>query len=561
MKISNLTIGARLAAAFALVLAMLTLATLLALSRMSHIQDDLHLIGDNNMQAKLAATMRFTVADRMIALRNIALLGEDAERRPEVERIKTQAARYTEAERQLAAMSSNLRATTEEKAVLQKLREVEAAIQPLIDKAAELGLAGKAGEATHTLIREVRPLQQKWIAALTELIEQEERLNKAATRDAEDAYAAARAQMIAFGAAAVLLGMGCAWWITRSITGPLGQAVRIAQTVAAGDLTSKVEIDGRDETAKLLRALDDMNRSLGRIVSEVRKGADTIASASAQIAGGNLDLSSRTEQQAGSLEETASSMEEMTSTVKQNADNARQANQLATNATDVALRGGAVVAQVVETMGAINASAKRIVDIISVIDGIAFQTNILALNAAVEAARAGEQGRGFAVVAEEVRNLAQRSAAAAKEINVLISDSVEKVEAGTRLVDQAGATMEDIVASVKHVTGIMGEITSASEEQTAGIAQINQAISHMDEVTQQNASLVEEAASAAEALQEQAGALKDAVSVFRLDPSFAESTISVSVEAPLQLYQVRAPAAPARTRTLKAVNAGGWEEF
>ncbi|HYC41365.1 MAG TPA: methyl-accepting chemotaxis protein [Noviherbaspirillum sp.] len=539
MKINDLNIGVRLGAAFALILAMLTFVTMLGLSRMAHIQHDLHDIGTNNVQTELAAAMRLSVSDRMIALRNIALLNEEAEMRPEVERIKAQAVRYAEAEQKLSEMIVQHGATEEEKAVLGTLREIEAAVQPLIARATELGLANERDEATRVLLREIRPLQQRWMAALTELIEQEDKLTQAATRDADNVYAAARAQMIASGAIAVLLGIACALLITRSITRPLKQAVQIAQTVAAGDLTSKIEVHGRDETATLLKALGDMNQSLARIVAEVRTGADTIASASAQIAGGNLDLSSRTEQQAGSLEETASSMEEMTSTVKQNADNARQANQLAVSAADVALKGGAVVSQVVDTMGAINESARKIVDIIGVIDGIAFQTNILALNAAVEAARAGEQGRGFAVVAAEVRNLAQRSAAAAREIKALIGDSVEKVDTGARLVDQAGATMEEVVASVKRVTDIMGEISSASQEQTSGIHQINQAIAQMDEVTQQNASLVEEAAAAAEALQEQAAALKEAVSVFKLDAAEARAVATSS-----RLQRLHASAMP-----------------
>jgi methyl-accepting chemotaxis protein len=266
----------------------------------------------------------------------------------------------------------------------------------------------------------------------------------------------------------------------------------------------------------LLQALKDMNESLVRIVGEVRAGTDTIGTASGQIATGNLDLSSRTEAQAGSLEQTAGSMEELTSTVKQNADNARQANQLVVSASDVAVKGGAVVGQVVHTMGSIKESSRKIVDIIGVIDGIAFQTNILALNAAVEAARAGEQGRGFAVVATEVRNLAQRSAAAAKEIKALIGDSVEKVDAGSKLVDDAGATMNEIVTSVKRVADIMSEITAASQEQSTGIEQVNQAIAQMDEATQQNAALVEEAAAAAMSMQDQAGNLSMVVSVFKL---------------------------------------------
>jgi methyl-accepting chemotaxis protein len=314
--------------------------------------------------------------------------------------------------------------------------------------------------------------------------------------------------------------------ITGTITRPLSQAVAVAQAVAIGDLTSRIEVRGKDEAARLLQAIKDMNANLQNIVGEVRTGTQTIATASSQIASGNLDLSSRTEEQASSLEETASSMEELTGTVKQNAENARQANSLAVSASAVATEGGVVVSQVVETMSSIKESANKIVDIIGVIDGIAFQTNILALNAAVEAARAGEQGRGFAVVASEVRNLAQRSAAAAKEIKSLIGNSVEKVEDGARLVDQAGSTMQKIVESVKRVTDIMGEIAAASQEQTSGIEQINQAIMQMDDVTQQNAALVEEAAAAAASLEDQSAKLLQSVSMFKLNNNHASVVAS-----------------------------------
>jgi methyl-accepting chemotaxis protein len=299
-------------------------------------------------------------------------------------------------------------------------------------------------------------------------------------------------------------------------------ALGLAERVAAGDLTTRIVASTRDEVGQLLTALKSMNDNLSKVVGEVRQGTDTIATASGQIASGNQDLSSRTEQQASSLQQTAASMEELTSTVKQNADNARQANQLAASASEVAVRGGSVVSEVVDTMGSINSSSRKIVDIIAVIDGIAFQTNILALNAAVEAARAGEQGRGFAVVAAEVRNLAQRSAAAAKEVKGLIDDSVGKVEAGSQKVAEAGQTMDEIVASVRRVTDIMGEIAAASQEQTTGIEQINQAITQMDQVTQQNAALVEEAAAAAASLQDQAGNLSKLVGVFRLDEARRE---------------------------------------
>ncbi len=318
---------------------------------------------------------------------------------------------------------------------------------------------------------------------------------------------------------AAVVGAAFAFVITRSITRPVKAAVEIARTVASGDLTNTIHVTSSDETGQLLQALKDMNDNLVKLVGQVRNGTDTIATTSSQIAAGNLDLSSRTEQQASSLEETAASMEELTGTVKQNADNARQANELAQSASIVAVKGGVIVSQVVATMGSINESSRKIVDIIAVIDGIAFQTNILALNAAVEAARAGEQGRGFAVVASEVRSLAQRSAAAAKEIKTLIGDSVEKVGAGAGLVDAAGTTMHDIVDSIKRVTDIMGEITAATHEQTSGIEQINQAIGQMDEVTQQNAALVEQAAAAAESLQDQVTNLSDVVSQFKLTMS------------------------------------------
>jgi len=315
---------------------------------------------------------------------------------------------------------------------------------------------------------------------------------------------------------ALALGVTCAWYLTTGITRPLNTAVDISRRVAQGDLSVEISVSTKDEAGQLLQALKDMNVSLRNIVGNVRTGTDTIATASSQIASGNLDLSNRTEQQAGSLEETASAMEQLTSTVKQNADNARQANQLAVSASEVAIQGGSVVGQVINTMSAINDSSKKIVDIISVIDGIAFQTNILALNAAVEAARAGEQGRGFAVVASEVRSLAQRSSAAAKEIKTLIDDSVSKVDVGSKLVGQAGSTMEEVVSSVKRVTDIVGEISSASQEQSTGIEEVNRAIAQMDESTQQNAALVEEAAAAAQSLQEQAGKLAELVSVFNI---------------------------------------------
>ncbi|ATQ75458.1 methyl-accepting chemotaxis protein [Massilia violaceinigra] len=361
-------------------------------------------------------------------------------------------------------------------------------------------------------------------------------------------------------------------WLVRSITGPLNEAVNIARTVASGDLSTSIVARGNDEIGMLLKSLKDMHDSLAEIVGKVRAGTDSIAAASSEIADGNQDLSARTEEQASSLEETASAMEELTSTVKQNGENASQASKLASDASVVAVRGGDAVAQVIHTMGSINESSKKIVDIIGVIDGIAFQTNILALNAAVEAARAGEQGRGFAVVASEVRNLAQRSAAAAKEIKTLIGDSVDKVETGSKLVGQAGSTMEEVVASVQRVTAIIGEIAVASGEQNVGIDQINDAIGQMDAVTQQNAALVEQAAAAAEAMKQQAASLAEAVSIFKIGDHHVAAAPAARAgrrSAPT----ARAPAARAATPAVRLpaskpaaarpVPAGesDWEEF
>ena len=331
------------------------------------------------------------------------------------------------------------------------------------------------------------------------------------------AYDTAFNTMLAVLGVAVLLTGALAWHIYRTISGGLGNIEHALERVSASlDLSAAMPVERMDEVGRTATAFNKFLERIVDVIATVRTSADTVSVAAAQISAGNADLSVRTEQQASSLEETASSLEELTSAVRQNTDNARQANTLAVSASDVARKGGAVVAQVVGTMGSINESAKKIADIIGVIDGIAFQTNILALNAAVEAARAGEQGRGFAVVATEVRNLAQRSAAAAKEIKGLIEDSVDKVNTGSVLVDQAGATMEEIVASIRRVTDIMGDIANASHEQSAGIEQVNQAISQMDQVTQQNAALVEEAAAAASSLQERAVELVDVVAVFRL---------------------------------------------
>ena len=383
---------------------------------------------------------------------------------------------------------------------------------------------GQEAEAEQAFKGVFVPGSTKYLKVVNDMLQHQRASIDKTAREIDEVAKTSRNLLLTLAVLALGFGVVCAWLLTMGIVRPLRTAVEIARKVADGDLTAQIDASAKDETGQLLQALKDMNTSLLNIVGEVRSGTDSIATSSTQIAAGNQDLSSRTEEQAGSLEETASSMEELTSTVKQNADNARQANQLAASAAQVAVKGGEVVAQVVGTMESINASSNKIVDIISVIDGIAFQTNILALNAAVEAARAGEQGRGFAVVASEVRNLAQRSASAAKEIKTLIGASVEQVNAGSMLVAQAGSTMNDIVDSVQRVSDIITEITAASSEQSVGIDEINRAIGQMDAVTQQNAALVEESAAAAESMQHQAHNLAQVVSVFKLNGQQASVT-------------------------------------
>ncbi|MFJ9531486.1 methyl-accepting chemotaxis protein [Herbaspirillum sp. NPDC101396] len=438
-------------------------------------------------------------------------------------------------------------------------------------KIMKLAVAGKKDEALALLNGASTSSYREAMKSLEKLVVVNEQGAKKSNLLSADTYANAKILISAFLVAAIALSMCLAVWIARIVSRPLAEALDVAQRVAAGDLTADIEAHSTDETGELMLALKSMNDNLLKIVSEVRASTDTINTASGEIAAGNLDLSSRTEEQAGSLEETASAMEELTSTVKQNADNARQANQLAVSASEVAIEGGNVVGRVVSTMDEINDSSRKIVDIISVIDSIAFQTNILALNAAVEAARAGEQGRGFAVVASEVRNLAQRSAAAAKEIKTLIDNSVSKVGDGSKLVAQAGTTMNEVVASVRRVTDIVGEISAASAEQSTGIEQINLAITQMDEVTQQNAALVEEAAAAAQSLRDQAERLSQSIGVFKLEqsdslalnaaPASAKRTIDITPRtAQLPRRDVRSVAQKQLAAATGEVS-GSWEQF
>jgi methyl-accepting chemotaxis protein len=513
MSLTNLKMGARLGVGFGLVMALMVALIAVGLLRLASIgRIDDRIIDRDWAMSDAVQTVNATT--RANARRTLELfITTDKDKLAVIHQSIDANKKIID---EALATLDTLTDTADAKTLLASIKTSRAAYVASFSKVAKLLADDRRDEAASLMSNETLPTLDALQQDITAMANLQKQQVDAGGAQAKQNIASARNLMIALGLAALAIGIGCASVITRSITRPLHEAVRVAQTVAAGDLTSRITVTSRDETGQLLQALAEMNDSLQRIVGEVRTGTDTIATASSEIASGNQDLSSRTEEQASSLEETVAAMEELTSTVRQNADNARQANQLTVSASEIALKGGTVVAQVVDTMQSITASSAKIVDIIGVIDGIAFQTNILALNAAVEAARAGEQGRGFAVVAGEVRNLAQRSAAAAREVKALIGDSVAKVDSGSQLVHEAGATMTEIVASVQRVTDIMGEITAASEEQSAGIEQINKAMSQMDEVTQQNAALVEQAAAAAESLQGQAGNLARVVGVFRL---------------------------------------------
>jgi methyl-accepting chemotaxis protein len=517
MNLAKMKVGTRLSLGFGLVMTMMVAlgATgLLALDKIGTL--DNKIIDEDLVKAKAASaidvrsqengkkmTLLFVVTDKEEAGRIYKEI--DANRKAISESI---------------AMLDEMVATPEGRALLAKIKVERERYVTSFDQVRRLLEEGKRDEALKmftTATMSLLEVLQDHIDELSKFQEKRVDINSAGIRQS---IKSASLMMSILGLFALFIGVAASILITRGLLKQLGgepdYAAAVAGEIAGGNLA--VAIDTRqNDSSSLLFAIKSMRDSLANIVGEVRVCGDSIAVASGQIASGNSDLSSRTEQQAGALEETASSLEELTVTVKQNADNAHQANQLALSASDVAVKGGAVVSQVVDTMNSINDASRKIVDIISVIDGIAFQTNILALNAAVEAARAGEQGRGFAVVASEVRSLAQRSAGAAKEIKTLINDSVETVETGAKLVKDAGSTMEELVSSVRRVTDIMSEITSANREQAAGIEQINQAVSQMDQVTQQNAALVEEAAAAAHAMQERAGDLTQAVSLFTLD--------------------------------------------
>ncbi|MDP3650741.1 MAG: methyl-accepting chemotaxis protein [Rhodoferax sp.] len=520
MNLRSVRIGTRLRLGFGTVLALLVAVlvtdNIIGIENRDRLIDGLKVA---SAKVELTTTMKGAQLEGVVAIRSIGLHTDVAAMNQEEERLKVQRKKFAQARDQLMAMG----VSDEGRLIFANIERLNRELEGPTSDAISQALAFNPEAVAKLISTRIDPIYRQVLVEINALVD----LQKAEENQLIDAAVASGQRLMyllsLIGLIALGLGVVLSHQITRSITGPLNEAVKIAQRVAAGNLTSRIHTTAHDETGQLLQALQGMNRSLANIVNEVRVGTDTIATASAQIASGNLDLSARTEHQASSLEQTAASMDELTSTVQQNADHAYQANQLAESASAVAQKGRAVVLQVVDTMGSINTSSQKIADIIGVIDGIAFQTNILALNAAVEAARAGEQGRGFAVVAAEVRHLAKRSAGAAKEIKALIEDSVHQVSTGTQLVQQAGATMGEMVSSIERVTCIMAEITAASREQTAGIGQVNQAITQMDEVTQQNAALVEEASAAAASLQDQAENLAEVVSVFQLNVEHDEA--------------------------------------
>ncbi|MFZ6647779.1 methyl-accepting chemotaxis protein [Undibacterium sp. TJN25] len=541
---NNLTVRAKLTLAFGGLALMVLLIAGLALKTLGDANARFEdYVNGINARANMAHLVREAIDLRAIAARNLVLVTKP-------EDIALEKDVVFKAHAEVGANLAKLKKLAEDKStaeeahrMIAEIDRIEQAYAPVALSIVDLALNKKDEEAIVKMNNECRPLLAALVKVSNAYSSYAGERSAQLVAAAEAEYAVQRNYLIFGSLVAIIAAMAAGFLITRSLAKALGaepaELCEVVGRVADGDLTTRLSIRSGD-TASVLAAVSRMQMSLTRVVSTVRQDAESVSTASSEIASGNNDLSSRTEQQAGSLEETASSMEELTATVKQNADNARQASGLAVSASDVAIRGGAVVSQVVDTMASINESSKKIVDIISVIDGIAFQTNILALNAAVEAARAGEQGRGFAVVASEVRNLAQRSAGAAKEIKTLIGDSVERVDTGSRLADEAGETMKEVVQSVRRVTDIIGEIAAASQEQTAGIDQINRSVIEMDNMTQQNASLVEEAAAAAESMQQQAGNLVNAVSVFKIDG--AQTASAVVQKLPARRATASAPA-------------------
>jgi len=528
--LKNMSIANKLRASFAIMVALLILVALFGYSRLQVVQGESQKISDNWLPAvRAAGEIDTAVAELRIGLLQLVAATGPAQTEVAEKNLSTALAEFKESDADYAKLISS----PDERKLYDKFNEDFARYQGHVQRVITLVKAGQLDEARELQGGDAR---QAFLAAdkgIADLVVLNNKGAGASATNSQQIYKSAALWLLGVSLAASAVAVLMAMTLIRAITGPLERAVAAADRVADGDLSQTIEFSGRDETARLLEAMQRMQQSLVGTVGNVRSGADSVATASAQIAQGNADLSSRTEEQASSLEETSATMEELNATVRQNADNAAQANQLAQSASQVARDGGAVVGEVVTTMRGIEDSSKRISDIIAVIDGIAFQTNILALNAAVEAARAGEQGRGFAVVAGEVRSLAQRSAEAAKEIKSLINDSVERVQTGTQLVDRAGQTIQDIVTSVQKLADLVGEISSASREQSSGISQVGEAVTQLDQATQQNAALVEESAAASESLKVQAKQLLDAVASFKLSAQ--------------QVVKTAAPAAPARS--------------
>ena len=513
MNMGNLKIGVRLGLAFALLNLMLLLLVGLGIWRFTQVDEvNTRIIEKDWVKADAANVINATTRANARRTMELLLVTDPAQ----VDHVKKRIADNKKTIDQALDVLNNLIYLPEGKQLLAELTAARVKYVASFSQVSKLVEEGRKEEATRLMLQETLPALDALQAPITALTELQKKVVVASSAEVRSSVESSRMVMLALGLAGVAVGVLAAYAITRSITRPMQEAVRIARTVAAGNLDNRIEVRTQDECGQLLQALKDMNNSLVGIVRQVRSGADAMATATRQIAAGNLDLSSRTEEQASALEETAASMQELTGTVKQNYETGLHANQLAETASQVAVKGGDVVGQVVQTMEAINDSSRKIADIIGVIDGIAFQTNILALNAAVEAARAGEQGRGFAVVASEVRSLAGRSATAAREIKNLIENSVGNVDAGCKLVEQAGSTMDEIVVHVRRVADLMREITHASQDQSSGIDQINQAVGQMDQVTQQNAALVEEAAAASQAMESQAVQLVNTVSTFKL---------------------------------------------
>jgi len=524
MRLTNMTIKTRLALAFGLLTLLFVVVSALALRALNEGNTRFeNYINGVNARAAKAAQVQTSVDLRAIAARNLVLVTTPQDMAEEKANVTQAHEAVTRHMRDLKAMSTAVDVSPQARQLIEKLDAIEAQYAPVALQIVGLALEGNKIEAIERMNRDCRPL----LAALGKVATEYSTLTAANSKRlvdaASDDYARQRNVLVGVCLLVLVAAAVAGMLLTRAIVRPIAEAVGVAQKVAGGDLTSRIEVQSNNETGQLLSALRAMQSQLVDLVTSVRNGSESVATASQQIASGNSDLSGRTEQQASALQQTSSSMEQLGTTVKQNADNALQANRLAQAASSVAVLGGEVVSQVVDTMKGINDSSRRIADIISVIDGIAFQTNILALNAAVEAARAGEQGRGFAVVAGEVRSLAQRSAAAAKEIKDLISDSVSRVAQGSALVDKAGSTMTEVVGSIRRVTDIMAEISAASSEQSQGVNQVGHAVTHMDRATQQDAARGGEMAAAASSLNSQAAELVRMVSVFKLDPGHAMS--------------------------------------